>query len=861
MLDEPKKATNRHPVVKEGITYLTSKDFMRSLQQTNLLGGQPQKKHQKVRAVLGSLEGGIDPFQNLPTTNHGERRIANCVKYDLGDGWRLVTQQTDKTCVFLFVGDHEDTDRYIENHKGLEFVVRDGVLTKLATVDLVGDGAARWGSKRHDGLLIDMLSEQEWDELLDGLSPRLIRAFGGLDGNVTTERLSNLVAEVPSDRDPQHVDTVMRLLMAGDVDGAKVHIRHKNGSVRKLTDAEMIDVEDGEEIRRIPVGSAEYEGWLKIFLRKSTWQDWFLFLHPQQERVLIADFDGAATLSGVSGSGKTCVVVRRAIRLAQASEARVLLLTLNRSLAGLLTQLIDAACQDDGSRQRIHVKSFFDLAREMLFTFEPANVKCYDDVTWKSEEHIDEVFREYYRCWMNNKDASVLSDIQKSLNARGVCGERYVREEFDWIRSARAPKQRESYLDMARTGRRFGMLEHWRKNLLVGLEGWSAKMRAVGIIDYLGLTEALARHADNIVPTYTNVLIDEAQDFGTTELAIVRRLVPTGPNDVFFCGDVAQTILPKHRSPAEAGFGSIQKMYIRQNYRNSREILTAAYAILKSNLHEDMLDTDDLVILDPNYANFGGPVPMALSTEDLAHEIAYARSYAATRLAQDARSVCIAFAGYTARDIASFAERCGLQALDGSYDPDAQPLVLSDLEETKGYEFDCLIIVNCCDGTLPPRDAPSEESSRSACKLYVAMTRARKELILSFHGTISPWINAVSECIGTDAWNWCENLDESLLRGTPDTMPETEDATQNDPFGSLTGKQFVYTSRALGLSLEAQDAIITCVDGIGLRQANTKIRLKWPSMGALEADLRSKAQQNGLTKTHLPELRRSLGID
>ena len=285
-----------------------------------------------------------------------------------------------------------------------------------------------------------------------------------------------------------------------------------------------------------------------------------------------------------------------------------------------------------------------------------------------------------------------------------------------------------------------------------GLEGWEKKMRDVGVIDYLGLTSALARHLDRIEPLFTNVFVDEAQDFGTTELRVVRQLVPVGANDVFLCGDIAQTILPKHRSLAEAGYTGITRERIRQNYRNSREILHAAYDVLKNNLHDEILGDEDLEILDPKFANFSGPVPMALAAATLEEEIAYARTYATTRLKQGAKSVCVAFAGFSARDVRGFAQKCAVTALDGTYDPGIDPLVFCDLEQTKGYEFDTLIIVQCSDGILPPHDAPKEEEFRTSCKLYVAMTRAKRELILSFHGSLSPWIKAAGvDTVDADA--------------------------------------------------------------------------------------------------------------
>lgn len=378
-------------------------------------------------------------------------------------------------------------------------------------------------------------------------------------------------------------------------------------------------------------------------------------------------------------------------------------------------------------------------------------------------------------------------------------------------------------------------------------------MGAVGIVDYLGLTNALARHLDEVRPAYTNVLVDEAQDFGTTELRVVRKLVRPGANDIFLCGDIAQTVLPKHRSLEAAGFSKPVRERIQQNYRNSREILAAAYDLLKNNLHEEMFDSEDLEILDPRFANFSGPVPMALAAGTLEEEIAYARSYAATCLGQDARTVCVAFAGFSSRDVSRFAKRCRVTALDGNYDPGTDALVFSDLEQTKGYEFDCLVIVNCRDGVLPAREAPVEEAFRETCRLYVAMTRAKKELILSFHDAASPWIVAVSGTISSDHWASCEILDEALRQGVPEVLSEIETKVEGNAIGHLTGSQFLYTMAAVGMSNEAQKKLVEVVDGMGMTAAGSARRIRWANMGALAADLRASKRQDALLGPKIAE--------
>jgi hypothetical protein len=85
------------------------------------------------------------------------------------------------------------------------------------------------------------------------------------------------------------------------------------------------------------------------------------------------------------------------------------------------------------------------------------------------------------------------------------------------------------------------------------------------------------------------------------------------------------------------------------------------------------------------------------------------------------------------------------------------------------------------------------------------MTRARRELILSFHNAVSPWIEEVSGTIGTAMCGEVEKLEPDLLQGIPEILPEIEPDKDIEDLGKLTGIQFIYTAHALGLSLEAQD--------------------------------------------------------
>ena len=50
-------------------------------------------------------------------TKNGEYRLKNCVKYDLGHGYRLVTVKDGHNLFITFIGSHDQTDRWIETHR------------------------------------------------------------------------------------------------------------------------------------------------------------------------------------------------------------------------------------------------------------------------------------------------------------------------------------------------------------------------------------------------------------------------------------------------------------------------------------------------------------------------------------------------------------------------------------------------------------------------------------------------------------------------------------------------------------------------------------------------------------------------
>ncbi len=798
--------------------YIHYRDFADGLRNLFQSGGSYQKAATKVQAIIGRANLGEDPFLGIKMTKHGESRIPHCVKYDLEDFCRLVTVQDNGCCAFVFVGKHEDCERWMERNRTFRLTVTaDNELSSAFKSMDISQAETRIMSEPDwsHGFLYAKLPARYYDRIAEGVSRSVLVKFEKLESISTDEEILELAYEMSdSVRNAVFYD-VFSLLRKGDVLEAKKRIdlfTNEAELVETLPQPAIQELVAGENFIELQDFEPEI---LTHFMRSASFQQWMLFMHPEQRRIVEKDHNGPARLSGVSGSGKTCVVVKRAIYLAQKyPNERILVLTLNKSLAKLIDDLIDYACHKN--RGNILVKSFWQLCQEELRRFEPHNVKLYDEITWKTNEHISEIWDEFYHCRENNDDAGVLFPIHQSLLIRNIFPKDYLKQEFDYIRSALPRERRSDYLSMDRDGRAIVFQQHFREKILEGLAAWEDKMRFVGVIDYLGLSAALHGYLPRIEPRYRSVLVDEVQDFGTIELEIIRRLAEDRENDIFLCGDVAQQVYTRHHKPLSAGLNITgRSSTIRRNYRNSREILNAAYKVLRSNLTDEVRKNKDFEILEPEYANFSTPKPLLLRAGNVAEEFASAFNYLQVQEEGSKLKSCIALCGYSLKDVKDIGCRLGLQVLDGTTNIDNDTLFLSDLEQSKGFEFDSVCIVNCNANVIPDPNLPGDEWYRELFKLYVAMTRAKRELIISYSHRMSRFIENSTDYFVQAKWE--EHAPDPTIGGfvLPTSTNESfQEFFQNQRCIELTGKEFLYTKKAIGIPIELQNKLVEHITGI-----------------------------------------------
>ena len=253
------------------------------------------------------------------------------------------------------------------------------------------------------------------------------------------------------------------------------------------------------------------------------------------------------------------------------------------------------------------------------------------------------------------------------------------------------------------------------------------------------------------------VLIDEVQDCSTLELSLIRQLVPDADaeNAFFFVGDPNQKMYPKHHLSTEAGFDFRGKATpLCQNFRNTKQILRAAKQIPSCYPPQ----TEELFeVMDPELSPFEGGLPFAIRCtreNHLATVMAMVEQRRGNRTAVVSDNVT--FLAEIRQEAQARGFRCyelfRNEEIDHWREQEGDSLsaslVVSRMEAVKGFEFDTLIACDLSEGTVPRSGLPEEEYWRHAAIVYCALTRARDELLMTYIGKPSVFINCMGELIG-----------------------------------------------------------------------------------------------------------------
>jgi hypothetical protein len=129
----------------------------------------------QAEAIIARMRSGdLVPARVGAVTKHGEQRIKGVMKYDLGSGYRLVTFKHVDCLFLLYVGTHDDCNRWIENNRDLTVAQIEERCTVLAV-----HGANAVVDTALHGSVGD---EEEYDPFTPLSERDLRRVFCGLVG-------------------------------------------------------------------------------------------------------------------------------------------------------------------------------------------------------------------------------------------------------------------------------------------------------------------------------------------------------------------------------------------------------------------------------------------------------------------------------------------------------------------------------------------------------------------------------------------------------------------------------------------------------------------------------------------------------
>lgn len=242
-----------------------------------------------------------------------------------------------------------------------------------------------------------------------------------------------------------------------------------------------------------------------------------------------------------------------------------------------------------------------------------------------------------------------------------------------------------------------------------------------------------------VIPSaqYDAILIDEGHDFRPEWLKLVVQMIDPKTNSLLVLYDDAQSIYGDEKRK-KFSFKSVgiqaagRTTILKVNYRNTDAILRFARDVAQSILKPADADEDGVPLLMPQSAGRAGAEPLVVNLPSLKDEAEFVakRLKEAHRAGTAWREMAVIYREYgrDAKLIRKLLPAHGIPLVyfkDATYAANEDKVTLITMHSCKGLEFPLVVI--------PGADriqGAGELSAQEAKLLYVAMTRATRELVV-----------------------------------------------------------------------------------------------------------------------------------
>ncbi|MFD8272006.1 UvrD-helicase domain-containing protein [Streptomyces flaveolus] len=461
---------------------------------------------------------------------------------------------------------------------------------------------------------------------------------------------------------------------------------------------------------------------------------WRVFLHPSQRRVAYrVSYGGPVQVTGGPGTGKTVAALHRVKHLlGRTPDTRVLLTTYTNVLAASL---------------RENLSLLLDGDEELLARVDVTTVNAYAHgvvtrVDGRAPSPVGD--REERQLWQR---------VTKKLGLPWT--EQFLAQEYRHVVLAQNLRTLDDYRAASRRGRGSSLSPSRREHLWPAIELFESMLRDRKRTTHLMVCARAAELLAAAAPTHDHVVVDEAQDLHPAQWRVLRGAVAPGNDDLFITGDPHQRIYDSKVSLGSLGIAVTGRTHrLRLNYRSTEEILTWSTGLLGPVTVDD-LGGDGHDTLAGYRSLLHGRRPhtagYASEQEEITALVTRVQDWVAQGVRPAEIGVCARFNVLLDKTYDKLAA-AGVPVVRVKENPDAEVdgVRLATMHAMKGLEFRCVAVLGVTAGAVPfgrevtpaSVDFLQHESDllRERCLLFVACTRAREALAVSWSGTSSPFI-------------------------------------------------------------------------------------------------------------------------
>lgn len=462
-----------------------------------------------------------------------------------------------------------------------------------------------------------------------------------------------------------------------------------------------------------------------------------LTLTPKQKECVAFSDDSNLLVQGIAGSGKSLVLVNRAVRLKKKGEER-------------------------GKHPRIalftYVNSLIDYTREVAEALD-------GNISGITISTIDKQAVACYKRMFGNP-GSIAYGVDKKLLSSIVCksphrNERLLRpeyrnflvEELEWM-SSRSIHDENTYVEKPRVGRGAGKgsIRVARKEREAIYQVYEKYFQAQSKLSADKMYERILDNADRIPDSfkYDYVMLDESQDLSLNKIRYAKAVACRA---LSIAADQSQKIYNNGFTWKEVGIsihGQASKKLVG-TFRNTREIALLANGLLEYNTEREA-NKDEYVA--PELPARTGPKPVLVREPSVRQENKDICALLQEELQGSPKNVIAILArSWHERDIIeALLKQQGFSygIIDKYHDTKilSPGIKLVTIHSSKGLEFDTVIIPYLDADVFPPKfseigdDEKDDVMNQERNVLYVAMTRSKHALyIYTVNGNESPLID------------------------------------------------------------------------------------------------------------------------